>query len=598
MNETRHRTGTVVAALLFAVAALLALPGVSYAVDEVELTDDQIARMLVTTSSFDDCDFVMRDYSANKTTYLKYRDEYRALLAVGEPDGLVPNEDEPEPLTELEQNPLEQVAYPRANPWCNVLWLQAGMLASTKENNGTAFMVSDKIALTAAHCLFRAGALLDYVEVQSGVVSSATDNGWAHVVKAVVPKEGYGRSDNEGDITDSSYDWALLVLDRSPAGTSASGYFSCETLFPLQHFDLALCNAGYSQTKVAIGGSADPSKPVLWKSENSVGVMAGYPIGSNNAGTFQIRLSMIAGMSGGPIYQYQLGKYIAVGINAFENKNPLYGNYGCAISDTVLHIIEWAQANGYNHIAPGWDVDDKPSSPSTGVDEFVGYMALTQIEEQKTIQGTKRDSMSDALHDAHSANADVRAWLYVPGTGVSLPIAQRFGDDAFYLTHDQKGSPSLMGCAFAEGGDSLQFEQPITVLYAHTFSTPGAEVMFTGLHHLSYEQVFDAFDEFVIQTYDGRLLTYKIIEAAPYRADHISSYVNEDEVSSVQEYFNAFGGEPQPGFSGYRRSTELQGEEDKIVQLSTCLLKGRWATSEDGRWVVTGVLVESEQVDG
>ncbi|MEI3230824.1 MAG: hypothetical protein V8S24_05980 [Gordonibacter pamelaeae] len=43
-------------------------------------------------------------------------------------------------------------------------------------------------------------------------------------------------------------------------------------------------------------------------------------------------------------------------------------------------------------------------------------------------------------------NPDLYAWIYVPNTNVNLPVAQRAGDDFFYLDHDYRGN-----CAGREG---------------------------------------------------------------------------------------------------------------------------------------------------
>ena len=61
-------------------------------------------------------------------------------------------------------------------------------------------------------------------------------------------------------------------------------------------------------------------------------------------------------------------------------------------------------------------------------------------------------------------NPDLYAWIYVPNTNVNLPVAQRTGDDFFYLDHDRRGDYAVEGTVFSQTAYALNFSDPVTVL--------------------------------------------------------------------------------------------------------------------------------------
>ena len=104
-------------------------------------------------------------------------------------------------------------------------------------------------------------------------------------------------------------------------------------------------------------------------------------------------------------------------------------------------------------------------------------------------------------------NVESYAWVYIPGTQINAPIQQSSTDDFYYLTHDQNREDSPVGCAFTQAANSLDFSDPVTVIYGH--DTDG---VFKNLHYFEDQEFFDQNDTFYIYR-PGHVLTYTIVSA-------------------------------------------------------------------------------------
>lgn len=65
-------------------------------------------------------------------------------------------------------------------------------------------------------------------------------------------------------------------------------------------------------------------------------------------------------------------------------------------------------------------------------------------------------------------NTDIYAWIRIPNTKIDYPIAQRAGDDGFYLKHDMYQQPRIAGCIYTEDCNSKDFTDPNTVIMGIT----------------------------------------------------------------------------------------------------------------------------------
>lgn len=259
----------------------------------------------------------------------------------------------------------------------------------------------------------------------------------------------------------------------------------------------------------------------------------------------------------------------AVKLPGMQGANRTAG-YGYGALD-VASSLKWTPAS--------------PSSPSTGVEDLAAEEVAGQIASQYTQQSIPIERVETAFSYARAANPEVVAWLYVPGTNVSLPVCRHEGDDSYYLEHDSRRRDSALGAAYMEEADSAAFDQALTVLYGHSF--PNVGLMFTGLHAFEDVAFFRGHEYIYVLTEDG-WLTYRVVEAAYYTDGHIAGMADESDEASVQAYFDAFADDDPEGFIGFRRPCELDAGTDRVLQLSTCTLPA----TDGARFVVSAVLVD------
>ena len=163
---------------------------------------------------------------------------------------------------------------------------------------------------------------------------------------------------------------------------------------------------------------------------------------------------------------------------------------------------------------------------------------------------------------------DVHAWLTIPDTDISYPVAQSQTNDAFYLKRALDGSYSINGTLFTEHlYNSTNFEDPVVAIYGHDMKS-GA--MF-GLLQECYSdaQSFEKHREIIVYCPDKEL-HYEVFAAVPYSKRHILHYYDsfrqkETVDEFVQEIYNvrAFG-------TNFADDIKVSSD-DRLLILSTCL---------------------------
>lgn len=107
------------------------------------------------------------------------------------------------------------------------------------------------------------------------------------------------------------------------------------------------------------------------------------------------------------------------------------------------------------------------------------------VEKQKEAQSIGEDEVPEAFEKAVAVNKDIIAWLYVPGTNVTVPIAYRDGDGKYYRLHDATGASSPIGASFLSQGNSSDFSDDVSVVYGHTYNDTSELICFAELHFFS-----------------------------------------------------------------------------------------------------------------
>lgn len=179
-----------------------------------------------------------------------------------------------------------------------------------------------------------------------------------------------------------------------------------------------------------------------------------------------------------------------------------------------------------------------------------------------------------------SINPDIYAWIRIPNTLIDYPIAQRAGDDDYYLKHDMYGQPRFAGCIYTEDCNSKDFTDPNTLIYGHNMKN---KTMFQNLHLFSNQTFFEENLYVYIYTPD-KVLVYEIFAAYIYDDRHIMNsfdfYDEEVFATYLQDIFTA-----RTMQKNIREESEVN-TSDTIITLETCI--GGMTKS---RYLVQAVLI-------
>ena len=219
------------------------------------------------------------------------------------------------------------------------------------------------------------------------------------------------------------------------------------------------------------------------------------------------------------------------------------------------------------------------------IDRAVAEVAQTPLPAvEPTVEAKEAEPQNPIDFAALQAeNPDLYAWIYVPNTNVNLPVAQRTGDDFFYLDHDRRGDYAVEGTVFSQTANALDFSDPVTVLYGHNIVDDG---MFATLHRFEDPSFFAENGEFYLYT-PGHILVYQVVAAYEYDDRHILNSFDFADPAVREAYFASVLA-PDDLQANVRDGVVLHADS-RLVQLSTCRSA---LTSDPVRYLVTGVLVE------
>ena len=66
-------------------------------------------------------------------------------------------------------------------------------------------------------------------------------------------------------------------------------------------------------------------------------------------------------------------------------------------------------------------------------------------------------------------NPDVKAWIYIKGTGINYPIVQTT-DNTSYLHRTFEGKDSFIGAIFLDAGCEADFSSENSIVYGHNLN--------------------------------------------------------------------------------------------------------------------------------
>lgn len=177
-------------------------------------------------------------------------------------------------------------------------------------------------------------------------------------------------------------------------------------------------------------------------------------------------------------------------------------------------------------------------------------------------------------------NPDIYAWIEIEGTVVDYPILCRVDDNSYYLRKDIYGDYDSDGVIFTEDYNSLDFNDPVTLIYGHN--------LYSGEMFGSLQEVYTNLETFlennIVNVYlPEETKQYQIFAAVPYSSRHIL-YYND---FSDEEVFDTFFEEilNTRGLNVVIDESVTVTNTDNVIILSTCLSSG----SSDQRYLVLAV---------
>lgn len=178
-----------------------------------------------------------------------------------------------------------------------------------------------------------------------------------------------------------------------------------------------------------------------------------------------------------------------------------------------------------------------------------------------------------------SENADIYAWITVPGTVIDYPVLQHPEQLDYYLNHNVDRSSGYPGCIYSQFLNSVEWDDPNTVLYGHNMKNGS---MFAGLHYYEDPQ-FLAENPYVYIFTQGYVRVYHIFGAYEYDNRHLLLTIDMEDPEEFAGYL-----EEVRQFDGIRDNFLEDvpvSEADRVLTLETCV-----ANKSDRRYIVQAVL--------
>ena len=180
-------------------------------------------------------------------------------------------------------------------------------------------------------------------------------------------------------------------------------------------------------------------------------------------------------------------------------------------------------------------------------------------------------------------NADIYAWIYIPGTNVDYPVLQHASNDAFYLNHDMKGKKAACGSIYTEKKNAKDFNDNHTVLYGHNMKNG---TMFKTLHSYNDKKFFEENKYIYVYTEEDTRV-YQIYGAYEYDDRHLLENFATENAGEYQKYLESVK-KLGDACGHFNRDLSLNSS-DKIITLSTCI-----ANKNESRYLVQGKLIAVE----
>ena len=203
-------------------------------------------------------------------------------------------------------------------------------------------------------------------------------------------------------------------------------------------------------------------------------------------------------------------------------------------------------------------------SQSSKEDVYQKVQKTAVDEEKKQEEGPEYVSPID-FEELQKLNADIYAWIEIPGTAINYPVVQSPDDDGYYLNHTIEGQEGYPGAIYTERQNAKDFSDYNTVIYGHNMKDGS---MFMGLHAYEDPQYLKEYNEVIIYT-PNHQYTYRIFAAVIYNNRHILNSYDFGNEEQRQLYLNSIYAS-RTMQSSIDDSVEVD-TQSKLLTLSTCI---------------------------
>lgn len=177
-------------------------------------------------------------------------------------------------------------------------------------------------------------------------------------------------------------------------------------------------------------------------------------------------------------------------------------------------------------------------------------------------------------------NADIYAWIYIPGTIIDYPILQHADEKSYYLNHNIDGSEGYPGCIYTQNVNSKDWKDPNTVIYGHNMNNGS---MFHDLHKFADGAFFNETQYVYVYTPE-RNYVYEIFAAYTFSNVDLMMCFDYSTPEACLVYFDGIWTNRDMR-SHFREGVTLTGSS-RIITMSTCV-----ANQPEYRYLVQAVLL-------
>ena len=177
-------------------------------------------------------------------------------------------------------------------------------------------------------------------------------------------------------------------------------------------------------------------------------------------------------------------------------------------------------------------------------------------------------------------NADIYAWIRIPGTVIDYPIVQHESDDSYYLNRTVERKEGLPGSIYTEPLNGKDFRDRNTLIYGHNMKNGS---MFGDLSLYQDSDYMKEHGQMFIYTPE-HIYTYQIFGAVTYDNRHILYAFDFSAEAGMQKYLDSI--RSVRNMASYIDDEVDVSSADRIVTLSTC------TGDKARRFLVEAVLVD------